>query len=182
MYGNGCLWREDPTDCSSPDMDGRHDVSEHGLQYLLKSFEDAVEKVLARYAPGMGENREWLEHRPEVATADMFASVHTVDARVALLTSDPDLKFIMAAFNGDVTMGLGEMLTIFHEETAHVLQTAQSELQLLFGLYVSAVGLLFYALLFRRTITLALCEVYRARGLVMAMPTHVLKKESVHAI
>lgn len=52
-----------------------------------------------------------------------------------------------------------------------MLRTSQSQTRLLFEIYVCTAGLIFYCSLFRRTIKLA-----------MGMPTHMLKKESVHAI
>mmetsp|Transcript_35917 Transcript_35917/g.73823 ORF Transcript_35917/g.73823 Transcript_35917/m.73823 type:complete len:256 (-) Transcript_35917:177-944(-) len=194
MYGEGCAWREDPSDCSTPGLKGRADVSEHGLQYLLDVFQDAVEKVLARYAPGLGDEMAWQSLRPEPASGHMWLEIHTDPSRVKLLTEDEDMKFIMAAYGrpgheaedhgvrGDLTNGLGKMLSIFRDETSQVLQESQSETRLLFGTYVCAITLVFYSFMFHRTIKFALSEVERARGLVMAMPTHVLKRENVHTI
>eukprot|EP00961_Rhodomonas_salina_P277960 3755893-Rhodomonas_salina.1 len=44
MYGEGCKWRVDPSDCTLHGFPGREDMTKHGLQYLIKSFEDAVDK------------------------------------------------------------------------------------------------------------------------------------------
>eukprot|EP00961_Rhodomonas_salina_P231250 3123592-Rhodomonas_salina.1 len=194
----GCPWREDPTDCSTPGMEGRGDVNQHGLQYLLISFFDAIETVLARYAPTSSAdfNMDFRTH-DDIASPSEYANIEGSAAKRGLLSSDPDVKFILSGFAGDVFNGLGMMLSLFHDETADVLASTHVETRLLFAIYVSVVAIGFYHFLFRRTIRVALGEVDKTRSMVshpnakpfpvrfapaacvMQLPTHVLKSEEV---
>eukprot|EP00961_Rhodomonas_salina_P084515 1135306-Rhodomonas_salina.2 len=163
----GCPWREDPTDCSTPGMEGRGDVNEHGLQYLLISFFDAIETVLARYAPGSDADFNMdFRTRSEVSASSEYTDIKGSAEKRALLASDPDVKFILSAFAGDVFNGLGMTLNLFHDETADVLASTHVETRLLFGIYFAIVALGFYRLLFRRTIRVALGEVEKTRSMV----------------
>eukprot|EP00287_Rhodomonas_sp_CCMP768_P016672 CAMPEP_0196760700 /NCGR_PEP_ID=MMETSP1091-20130531/105366_1 /TAXON_ID=302021 /ORGANISM="Rhodomonas sp., Strain CCMP768" /LENGTH=255 /DNA_ID=CAMNT_0042109617 /DNA_START=38 /DNA_END=802 /DNA_ORIENTATION=+ len=182
MYDEGCPWREDPEDCTTQGMPGRADVSQHGLQYLLVSFYDAVELVLARYSPpGHVFSMEFRTHAEVVAASD-FVRVETRAERVALLQSDPEVKFVVASFAGDAFNGLGAILGLLHDETSELLAQAHTELQTLFVVYLCFTAVGFYLLLFRSTVALASGEVHKTRELVTMMPLHTLKPEEVHRV
>jgi len=187
MYNEGCPWREDPTDCSTPGMEGRGDVNEHGLQYLLLSFFDAVEKVLARYAPesaltSASVDMQQFRTHEDVADSSEYTNVQGSAEKRATLESDPDVKFVLSAFAGDVFDGLGMTLQLFYAETSRILARTHVETRLLFGVYFSVVAVMFYHLLFRRTILVATAEVEKTRSMVLEMPTHVLKSDDVRSI
>eukprot|EP00961_Rhodomonas_salina_P237392 3209067-Rhodomonas_salina.1 len=54
---------------------------------------------------------EWQRLRIELDSEE-YAFVHTRIAHVELLTADVDIYFIMSSFSGDVSVGLGRMLSI----------------------------------------------------------------------
>jgi len=182
MYGEGCSWRKDPEDCSTPDMPGRDDVNRHGLQYLLVSFYDAVETVLSRYGTPIESHSMDFRTHPDVASVDDYDNITFYPDRVAKLSSDKDVKFIIAGFAGDVFNGLGGVLALFTQEIKEVLATTRMETRLLFGLYLATILVIFYLGLFRRTVNIAIREAEKSRWYVMMLPAHVLKGKDVHTI
>jgi len=160
-YDAGCQWREDPSDCTSGSV--RPDATKNGLDYLYRTFDDAVQSVLTKYGVhGGGEGFLSEEERADrLAQTGRFVTVdfNATKRGVELLESDVDMKFIMQAFNGDLFTGWGAALKIFYAETDDYLKTAHFELLLFYITYIACLVLCFYWALFRHSLNDALREV-----------------------
>jgi len=180
MYDAGCPWREDPTDCSY--VDGKKaDVMKHGLQYLVNSFIDAVEKVIVRY--GSHELTDtWREPADLGERSRMYQNVTQSAANKAILTSDPEVKFISDAFAGDVFNGLGATLSVFHAETDNVLSQTRLEIRLFTLAYITFLILGFYYYLFRSTLFNNLTHAKKAKQFVHSLPAHTMHTDDVQSI
>ena len=98
-------------------------------------------------------------------------------SRYDLLAIDPELKFIMNSFDGDLYQGLSYIVEILQTETRRILDNALAENKNLYAIHVIAVMVCFYFFLFRRTIKKSMWEVYKAREFVVKMPLHILEAQ-----
>mmetsp|Transcript_39743 Transcript_39743/g.81397 ORF Transcript_39743/g.81397 Transcript_39743/m.81397 type:complete len:320 (+) Transcript_39743:140-1099(+) len=180
MYEGGCPWRENPTDCS---IKGLPAVQIQGTYSLVLNFYEAVENVLSLYGVGEKEAAEAYERYLKLTpAAGSFTRVEVDAARVRLLSEDENLKFLVQAFKGDVFNGLGAALETFHVETQSILTGVHTEARFLFAGYMVSVMVLFYGMLFRKTMQTAVQEAVTARGFVHKLPIYVLSREETDVV
>ena len=88
------------------------------------------------------------------------------------------MAFILEVGQNDLPSGFGRLVNFFKDETKHVLEMVHIELRLLFALYIVAIAVFFYYLVFRSTCNHALMQAVRAREFVLMMPCYCTSKES----
>jgi len=77
---------------------------------------------------------------------------------------------------------LHSILTVFHDETEYIFETVHSELRLLYSVYIVMVILLFYVLLFKRTMSFAYDQSQRAKSFVKSMPLYTLTVDEIDTV
>lgn len=145
MYGDGCPWRDDPSECSTPSRPG---AAQYGLHNLMEHFTAAAEEVLANYGPGEGYTKDFLTNpRPEeeVWAADVWAWVDPGSK----LQEDRSVRFVLETFDGDLFQGLSLVVHLFDQDSLAIIGHAHSDNRLFFILYVLLL-LGFYGVFFRR--------------------------------
>jgi len=179
VYGTGCKWRENQDDCT---LAGWPDATKHGLQYLVTAFENTVDIVLARYDPAepksTDEDLGFMENHGVDKLSGEFETVAFDTRRYDVLSQDREVAFILEVGQNDLPSAFGRLVNFFKDETKHVLETVHIELRLLFALYIVAIAVFFYYLVFRSTCNHALMQAVRAREFVLMMPCHCTSKES----
>eukprot|EP00293_Proteomonas_sulcata_P007984 CAMPEP_0184302136 /NCGR_PEP_ID=MMETSP1049-20130417/12183_1 /TAXON_ID=77928 /ORGANISM="Proteomonas sulcata, Strain CCMP704" /LENGTH=300 /DNA_ID=CAMNT_0026613341 /DNA_START=17 /DNA_END=919 /DNA_ORIENTATION=- len=206
MYSNGCTWKdvhtlgpvhrrgggvayEEHAESNSASGDSGCDIpvfpkaAEHGLYSLLLLFMDTVKTTLEQYAP---EDRStWInafkEPNPEEQRHDFDKVLPNWEGINKLQTSE-DLIFIMEMFHGELFRGLHTIMAIFHDETKHIFEVVHYELRILYCTYIVTVILLFYFLLFKRTLRYSYEEARKAKAFVRAMPIHTMTKEELDTV
>jgi len=180
MYGEGCPWRKDPTDCSTPEKPG---AADNGLHHLSLTFMDSVRKVLAKYGPPVSEYTEnYLDNPRDLVTLREFDNITVDPERVKILSSDPDLVFIQNSFAGDLFTGYARIVTIFDQELLAIVEQAVHDNEILFAISVVLVTIVFYIAIFRRSMAIARSEASAAKAFVSRMPAYTLSTPEINTV
>lgn len=193
MYEHGCIWREGERpekDCS---IQGLPKLRVNGLYSLILNFYDAVEAVMAIH--GVDKTAAEAAYAAYLAVGDdhspgpEFNMVELHASRLHILEDDENLRLIIHTVDGgtpehkgDLQHGLRACLDAFQHETAEILENVHTEARVLYACYMVLVVVLFYGMLFRKTMQAAGQEAVKARGFVHKLPTYTLAKEETDVI
>jgi len=191
MYTKICPWRTKaeypssglapdwqnnlPTDCSYPARPG---AAEDGLYLLILAFLDAVKNIIQNHGVPDSELSDSFRE-PRDPNIPMYTNITFYPERMATLKSDSDVAFVLDSFAGDVFQGLHLVVLEINSELMRTINDALYENELLFIVYILAVFVLFYFLLFKRTLIFVHGQVRKAREFVLGLPMYTMSKEEV---
>jgi len=179
MYSEGCMWRDDPTNCSSA---VRPEAVNQGLAYLLQSYMDAVRAIIDDYAD---LPLQYSESFKDTAGSDRTRSWNEVIWRqeaYETLLADENFAFMEEVRDDDLVKGLSQVMRSFVHETDHILEEAHLELRVCFGVYIFLLVFLLYFQLFRRTVLLALKEAQVQKDFMIRFPLHILTDQQADTV
>lgn len=182
MYGKGCPWRDDPTDCSTPERPG---AASNGLYHLSLSFFDAIQSVLIRYGPDPPfEYTDAFLTNPRLNLTEEkdFETVIVDKNKTMLLSSDPELVFVLNSFAGDMFAGYALLVEVFDQELRDIVMFATEDNQSIFVVYMLATFIGFYLLLFRNAVRCASAETSKARAFVARIPSYTLSQLEIDTV
>jgi len=156
----------------------RPGAAENGLYFLILAFVESVKNILRNYGPPPSEYdnsfREWRD--PQISEYE-FISFRP--KRMATLTKDADLAFVLSSFGGDLFQGLHMIVGVIQDELNATITQGRTESEMLYATYLITTFVLFYFGLFKRTLIFISSEVRKARDFVLALPTHTMTREEV---
>mmetsp|Transcript_32653 Transcript_32653/g.50800 ORF Transcript_32653/g.50800 Transcript_32653/m.50800 type:complete len:207 (-) Transcript_32653:238-858(-) len=175
MYTGVCPWKADASDCT---IEEKPAASGRGLLYLMNSFLDAAESVLAIYGVWPHGDLEAFEHpRPEGHDDNgVYDFLHINPERYANLTNDANMVFMEKSFNGNLYQGLHYTEQLFNHEMDRLLEKGVEENDILFSFFVLVLTIGFYMMTFRRSIQWGHWQIQRARETVMQIPFVLLNE------
>ena len=72
--------------------------------------------------------------------------------RVERLNADKDMTFIVGQYQGDLRLAADSILHLGEHETAAILNMLHSEYRMLYAIFIVQLVVIFYCVLFRRTV------------------------------
>jgi len=183
MYGDGCDWRPDPTNCTYPARPG---VASKGLNQLSLSFIDAAQSVLDRYGPPPATfvpTEQFLSHpRTEEEGLYSYPRIRHNATALEKLRSDPDVLFILDNFDGDLEQGYQAITNLFNDELTTVVNNAMDDNRAIFIVFMLVIFGGIYFFLFNKAVKEALHEGARARTFVARVPAHTLSPLEIETL
>jgi len=182
MYKQGCPWRANTSDCSTPEREG---VASNGINFLFGTFVKAVETVLLRYDPTKSVPDVMdlsFQEDQGVDNIQEWNPVNVDKAKLALLDTDREVKWILGNFDGDMNKAFEMVLTLFRDESVEIIVQVHLETRLLFAVYIMSIIGMLYILLFRRTCNSSMAQATLSREFVIMMPIYILTNEDANMV
>uniref|UniRef100_A0A7S0MTS2 TmcB/TmcC TPR repeats domain-containing protein n=1 Tax=Cryptomonas curvata TaxID=233186 RepID=A0A7S0MTS2_9CRYP len=178
VYSTGCPWRTNYSEGSFCSVQSRPNMLMHGLDGLMLTFYDACESILAKNLPEVLGN--YLRFPQNFTQGTIQAEVNK--ANLDLLSSDPDAAFIMESFSGDLYQALEQVESIMKIEQDGIFNLFHSEGRLLYGVFVAQTCLLFYLVIFRKSILSCEKEIAKIKQFVQRLPAFLLEMQEAEEI
>lgn len=100
-----------------------------------------------------------------------YGKIRWNESNFALLTSDEDVAFLLANWDGDMVRGLFMIMDVIISISLSIIALVRFELRTIFSVYLVLTIVIFHGLLVRNTIRSAMTEIANTRQFIMHLPT-----------